>query len=317
MTADVTGAVGVSRADDAADAATTNDPTLSGQPLTGPQHAPTVTASGGSALSAASPSRSRKPKKEPVPPVAVPRIFAHRGMSSLAPENTLAAFRACADHGVKWFELDVDVLADGTVVVIHDATLDRTTSGTGRVAEKTWDDVKDLDTGSWFDPAFSGERIPTLRQVIELMNEHGLNANIELKAGGGRRNSLMPLVEGVLAELEGLSPEREVLISSFNPLMLGEVRRLRPDLELGCLFNSKRMGGMWRNVGEWLGAAAMHPWNEKVGHKGVQKFRRAGYDVNVWTVNDVDEARVLVEWGATGLFTDRAQDLPEEWRAAQ
>lgn len=245
----------------------------------------------------------------------VPRVFAHRGMSSLAPENTLAAFRACAEHGVRWFELDVDVAADGTLVVIHDATLDRTTSGTGRVAEKTWAELRDLDAGSWFDASFSDERIPTLAQVIDLMNEHELNANIELKAGGGRRNSHMPLVEGVLAELKRLAPERDVLISSFNPLMLGEVRRLQPDVALGCLFNSKRMGGMWRNVGEWLGAAAMHPWNEKLTRKGVTKFRDAGYDVNVWTVNDLDEAAILAEWGVTGFFTDRAQDFPEEWRA--
>ena len=146
-----------------------------------------------------------------------PRVYAHRGMSALAPENTLAAFALCAEHGVRWFELDVDVLADGTVVVVHDTTLDRTTDRGGAYHGLSAADLAGIDCGSWFSAAFAGEPLPTLPQVVALMNESGLNANVELKSTDRRRAGA--LVAAVARDLEALDP---ALIARIDGICGGE-----------------------------------------------------------------------------------------------
>ncbi len=244
-----------------------------------------------------------------------PRVIAHRGMSSLAPENTLAAFRLCADHGVRWFEFDCDVLADGTVVVIHDATLDRTTDHKGEVHALTLADLDDVDAGSWFDPRFAGEPVPTLRQVVDLMNEAGLDANLELKHTRGVPGG--PLLAGVARELERLHPDRQLLVSSFDPLLLAGFRRLAPHWPLACLYEHHRFTGIWRSVASLLGAVAIHPGDLGLEAGHVRQFTDAGLAVNVWTVNSVDRAAELFGWGVGAVFTDVAQDFPPEWREAR
>lgn len=246
---------------------------------------------------------------------STPHVIAHRGVSSLAPENTLAAFRMCAEYGVTRFELDVDLLADGTVVVLHDATLDRTTDHTGPYAELTREDLTQIDAGSWFSPEYAEESVPTLDQVVDLMNEAELDANVELKVRRVSAPQQRALVTAVARDLELLDPHRDVLISSFSPLLLHEYRRVDPGARLAVLFENKRMNGLWHPVGLMLDAAAMHPSNRTVTKGSVRRFREAGYHVNVYTVNDPDRGAELVEWGATGLITDRPQDFPEEWRA--
>lgn len=242
-----------------------------------------------------------------------PRVIAHRGMSSLAPENTLAAFRLCAEHGVRWFEFDCDVLADGTVVVLHDSTLDRTTDHTGGYHHLVAADLAGIDAGSWFSPRFAGERLPTLPQVIALMNELGLDANLELKSSGAGAAHARRLLDAVARDLAALDPAREVLVSSFNPVLLAEFHRLAPAWPVACLFEDRWWAGMWRSIADLLDACAIHPELEGLTATRVRRIRDSGRDVNVWTVNSVDRAEELFGWGVTGIFTDIAQDLPAEW----
>ncbi len=111
-------------------------------------------------------------------------VHAHRGGAGLAPENTLAAFRNALALDVDALEMDLHVSADGEVIVIHDATLERTTNGRGYVRNTPLVDLKRLDAGSWFDPRFAGERVPTLREVLETVRASGDNRvrlNIETK----------------------------------------------------------------------------------------------------------------------------------------
>ena len=108
-------------------------------------------------------------------------VQAHRGASAVAPENTLAAFRAAAEQGARWVELDVALLADGTLVVIHDDSVDRTTSGSGNLGTLNRADLDRLDAGAWFHARFAGERLPTLDETIEVLGELGLGANVEIK----------------------------------------------------------------------------------------------------------------------------------------
>ncbi|MGM0386280.1 MAG: glycerophosphodiester phosphodiesterase family protein [Actinomycetota bacterium] len=237
-------------------------------------------------------------------------------MSSLAPENTLAAFRLCAEHGVRWFEFDCDLLADDTVVVLHDSTLDRTTDASGGYRTLTAAGLEGIDAGSWFSGEFAGERLPTLPQVIALMNELGLDANLEIKSSNAGAAHARRLVDAVVRDLEELSPEREVLVSSFSPVLLGEFHRLAPQWPVACLFEDRWWAGMWRSIADLLDAAAIHPKLKGLTAKRVRKIRDSGRDVNVWTVNSVALAQELFGWGVTGVFTDVAQEFPEEWRSA-
>ena len=147
-------------------------------------------------------------------------IFGHRGLSSLAPENTMAAFRCAVDHRVTWVEADVDVIADGTVIICHDSTLDRTTNRTGRYDDLTAADLADIDAGGWFSPRFAGEPLPTLGDLIDLMNDTGLNANIEIKPNGTGKEASLRLIDGVITQPERLRPDVKVIVSSFSHLLL-------------------------------------------------------------------------------------------------
>lgn len=235
-------------------------------------------------------------------------------MSAIAPENTLAAFRACKEHGINWFEFDVGLIADGSAVVIHDNTLDRTTDAEGPVEALTAADLERIDAGSSFSPEFAGERIPTLRQVVDLMNELELDANLEIKAGSPRQ-----LITGVvMTELEQLDPERKVIISSFDPWVLMRVRgalrrwnrrRRKASVTIAFISKANAFGRMWHAIGKAIGATAIHPDVETLDAAHVARYHRAGFAVNVWTVNDADRARELIEWGVDGLFSDNPHEL--------
>ena len=151
------------------------------------------------------------------------RIYAHRGLNHLAPENTLSAIEKVADAGLTWIETDVDILGDGTVIVIHDTTLDRTTNHSGSYYGMDKSDLAGIDAGSWFSSEFAGEPLPTLDQLIELMNRRGINANIEIKSNEAGGAMSMRLLDSILDSLTALDPEREVFFSSFNHVLLAKM----------------------------------------------------------------------------------------------
>ena len=139
-------------------------------------------------------------------------VFAHRGASALAPENTLAAFRRAGEVGAAWVELDVDVISDGTVIVIHDSSLDRTTSSSGSYYDLTATNLPALDAGSWFTAAdgshpFAGEPVPTLRAALEVVAEAGMGVNVELKSCEAGAGASRRLVDGVAVLLDEYAEE--------------------------------------------------------------------------------------------------------------
>lgn len=230
------------------------------------------------------------------------RVFAHRGDNAHAPENTLAAFRLAAES-TGWIELDVDVLADDTVIVCHDSTLDRTTSGRGFYDHLTWPEVATLDAGGWFGSAYAGEGIPRLRDVVAVANERGLSLNVELKSPRGGAQAARRLVAGVAHDLAALEPDRGVLISSFNHPLLSCMREAG-EWPLACLFDRGALGEDWRTLAELVGASAIHPFVGDVTEAWVSEARGRGFDVNPWTVTSVEQARRLASWGVTGFFAD-------------
>lgn len=241
-------------------------------------------------------------------------LFAHRGMSSLAPENTLAAFALCGQHGIRWIECDVDILADGTVVVSHDDTLDRCTDQSGHLAELTKADLGDIDAGSWFHDDFIGEPIPTFEQLITLANQHELNINVEIKSCSAGWAMTDKLIANVITALAQLDTGRELIVSSFNHLALAEFKRRRPQTSVACLFEAASLGDDWESVMQACGADYIHPEDQSLTQAMVARFKSSGYKINVYTVNDLARANQLFNWGVDGVFTDIAHRFPSKYK---
>ncbi|HDO1331816.1 TPA: glycerophosphoryl diester phosphodiesterase [Aeromonas veronii] len=244
----------------------------------------------------------------------VKKIIAHRGMSSLAPENTLAAFRLCRRHGIKWFECDADILADGTVVISHDDTLDRCTNISGSLYTLTADYIHEIDAGGWFSDEYIGERIPTLRELIQVVNEYELDFNLEIKSCTCGWQHTKKLIDGCIKELESLHPERNVIVSSFNHLALVEFKRHRPDTDIACLFEHANLWPDWHSILQACQAYAIHLEDKCLTKEKILMFKQAGYVVNVYTVNSLSRANELFNWGADGIFTDVAHDFPNKYK---
>lgn len=233
--------------------------------------------------------------------------IAHRGASAVAPENTLAAFEKAAEVGADGIELDVRLCADGVPVVIHDATVDGTTDGSGRVAKMTLTQLKQLDAGGWFDPAFAGETIPTLAETLAGVGKR-LLLNIELKGEGMLDGGLTQAVVD-LVEQYGLA--ERVLLSSFNPLVLRRVQRIAPQIPTGLLYASASLP-RFVSLASPRPHTALHPHVSLVSADHVNWIRRRNYRMHVWTVDDPSEMRRLIECDVDGIITnvpDRLHDL--------
>lgn len=238
-----------------------------------------------------------------------PRIYAHRGLSGRAPENTLSAVRAAAEAGATWIEVDLDVLRDGTVILIHDSTLDRTTNRSGRYDDLSAEDLEGIDAGAWFSPRFAGEPLPTLVDLVEVLNETGLKANLELKSNeAGAQRSLL-LLDQLISGLSGLRGEGCILVSSFNHLLLYLLKERAPHLPVACLYEAATLRWDWRSVMELTGAEHIHVEDAGLSREMVRMARGAGYGVSVWTVNSRARAHELLNWGVTGIFTDVAEEM--------
>lgn len=230
-----------------------------------------------------------------------PVVFAHRGASAHAPENTLAAFSLALAKGAPAIELDVKLTTDGKVFVHHDLTLDRTTSGTGSIKKRKWEELSHLDAGSHFGAAFSAERIPLLEQVFETVGRK-LLINIELTNYATPTDSL---VDHVVDLVKRHDLQDWVIFSSFHPFNLARVGRLLPGSFRGMLAFEGNMGGWARGAfGRWAAPQALHPYLKDVSQQLVEAEHARQRKVNIWTVNDPADMRRLFSWGVDGIFTD-------------
>lgn len=244
----------------------------------------------------------------------MPTLIAHRGMSSLAPENTLSAFSLCKDSKVRWFECDVDILQDGTVIISHDDCLDRCTDKKGRLYDINHNDLSTIDAGSWFSDDYIGERLPTIQQLISLINEKELNVNIEIKSCAESAKLSHLLIDNLILALEKLDPQRELIVSSFNFLALSEFKNKRPQTKVACLFENNNIWDDWHSIIEWCKAEYIHPEDKGLTREMVNKFKASGVKINVWTVNSLSRANELFNWGVDGIFTDIAHKFPSKYK---
>jgi len=230
-----------------------------------------------------------------------PLIFAHRGASAHAPENTLAAFELALAQGAHGVELDAKISADGELVVIHDATIDRTTGQKGQVSQLTLAALRELDAGSFFSEKFSGEKIPTLAEVFETIGRRAF-INVELTNYATPHDGLAVKVCDLVKRF-GL--EERILFSSFLPANLARTRGLLPNVPRGLLALGGWMGWWARSFGFNFGDyQALHPNLRDVTPQQVSRVHRLKRRVYVWTVNAAEDLRRLFTWGVDGIFTD-------------
>ncbi len=230
-----------------------------------------------------------------------PIVFAHRGASAHAPENTLAAFKLAVEHGADAIELDAKLSADGEVVVIHDQTVDRTTNGHGAVRQLKLEELKKLDAGLHFSAQFAGERIPTLAEVFEAVGKN-LFINIELTNYESRKDGL---VVRVVELVKKYHMEERVLFSSFFAGNLICAGNLLPEVPRGILAEEGWSGWLARSALRQRAAPhALHPYFADVTRELVRKHHNWQRKVFVWTVNEESEMRRLFDLGVDGVFTD-------------
>jgi glycerophosphoryl diester phosphodiesterase len=219
-----------------------------------------------------------------------PLIIGHRGASGDAPENTLAAFELALQQGADGIEFDVRLSADGQVVVVHDATVDRTTNGVGAISKLTLAELQALDAGL-------GQNIPSQDEVFESFGR-SLLYNVEIKALS-RRNDALELAVADRVEAHGL--QSQVLVSSFSPF---SVRRARKHLTRSTMLAHIRQSGWLRVAHRLIRAEADHPHYPLVDAAYMEWARKRGLRVHVWTVNDAATAKEMARLGVHGIISN-------------
>lgn len=231
-------------------------------------------------------------------------VIAHRGASAYFPENTLVAFQGAMDLGADMIELDVQCTSDGAVVVFHDEKISRCTDGRGRIADYTLARLQKLDAGSWFAQEFRGEKIPTLADVLDLCRNK-IAVNIEIKteavtdaASGGIEEQCLQIVQS--AGMEG-----HVVYSSFDPRALRHLRQIDSAAPIAVLYERGHFGSKRPSqILQQLGANAFNCSVKELNKTRLDDLRAHAVPFNVYTVNDEDNMKKMLEQKARGIFTN-------------
>ena len=229
--------------------------------------------------------------------------MAHRGFSAIAPENTLAAIREAIAVGADGCEFDVRRCADGTVVLLHDKTVDRTTNGKGLVTELSLKQLRKLDAGSWKNAKYQGERVPTLTEALELLKGTGCQAVIEIKMEG-----ISPQVVSTVRELEMVD---QVAVIAFSQNVVREIRELDPQIKCAWLC-SENLKGSASQQADWLQTRARQCKAElldlnfnMLSPDLIAELKRRNLGIWTWTVNEAVVMNALQQWGVDSVTTDR------------
>ena len=228
-----------------------------------------------------------------------PLILGHRGFSGPYPENTPIAFMKIAETKADGIETDVHICKSGELVLCHDEAVDRTSDGHGFICDMTYDELQQLDFGSWKDPSFAGQRIWTLGELLDFCKEAKLILNLELKNG---IEFYPDLERRALAEIRVRRMEDTVFVSSFNHVSMQRFKEIAPDMETGLLYESPL-----QDMAHYLdhcNADNVHPcWHVfEYQPELMELFHSRGMKVNVWTVNDAEAARFMIDLGVDGLI---------------
>jgi len=228
-------------------------------------------------------------------------ITAHRGASAYAPENTLAAVSLALQFRPDFIEIDVHLSRDHQVVLLHDESLDRTTNGSGKIWQQSLAELNHLDAGSWFSARFDSERIPTLKEVIQLVKGH-VKLDIEVKS----HPEQLGLVDHTLNVIAELDFEQQCIITSFDRDALAEVHSRNPNISIGLITSSGIPTNMYKEPYDYFMCAANIVDRELVAH-----IHQVGKKIHVWTVNRAANMRRFLRMGVDGIITNRPDVLRE------
>ncbi len=235
-------------------------------------------------------------------PWPYPRVIAHRGGGSLAPENTLAGLRKAKELGFAGVEFDIMLAGDATPILMHDQTLERTTSGSGAIAETAYRNMQELDAGSWFSREYAGEPVPNFERAGRLCVELGLWADIEIKPAKGFEAETGRAAAVAARELWRGAPVQP-LLCSFQPASLAAAKEAVPELPRGAL--TKGIPPEWEQWMQTLDCVSLHCDYRKLVSQQARAVRNAGYWLLCYTVNDPEVVRMLFDWGVDAVITDR------------
>ncbi len=233
-----------------------------------------------------------------------PWVIAHRGASGYAPENTLAAFQRAVELGAGFIETDLHLTRDARFVALHDDTLDRTTSGHGAVQDFSLAELRELDAGLWFDRPFSGERIPTIEEVLAFSQKHDVIFYLDAKY-----NPAWGMHHALVGALRDAQNTARTIVLSADPSVLESLRRLDPSVMTGLLFAEGEGNAVKASLD--AGARQLCPRAALVTRELVEQAHRSDLSVAAWTANEPEEMRSLIAAGVDGIMTD----FPDRLRA--
>ena len=236
-----------------------------------------------------------------------PILYAHRGFSGKYPENSpLAFYKALEETNVDGIESDVHISKDGKLVIFHDATVERTSNGTGFIKDHTYEEMLQLDIGAWKSPEYAGQHIWTLDQLLDFIKETGLLLNLELK---NYEVFYEGLEERVIEEIVSRRMEEQVSVSSFNHISMQQFKLLNPEIETGLLYDKPYLD-MEAYIAR-SNADNMHPRYMLMQYQPelMQLYHEKGMKVVTWTVDGPDDIRDMLRLGADAIISNDADVL--------
>ena len=240
-------------------------------------------------------------------PWPYPAVVAHRGGGAMAPENTLAGFRAGIAHGYRAAECDVKLSADNVCFLLHDDAVDRTSNGQGLAAELSMASLAQLDGGAWKGAAFAGEALPTFANVAAYCQAQGRLLNVEIKPCPGREEETGRLVAQEAARLWAIAAAPP-LLSSFSAEALRAAQHAEPALPRAWLV--EEVPANWQAMLQEMDCIALHCDHSTLTREQATAIKAAGYQLLCYTVNELARAREIMGWGVDSVCTDRLDLLP-------
>jgi glycerophosphoryl diester phosphodiesterase len=239
-------------------------------------------------------------------PWPYPRLCAHRGAGKLAPENTLTAMRVGHAHGYGMVEFDVKLAADNVAFLLHDATLERTTSGRGRADALPWRELSRLDAGGWHSAKYAGEMLPTFASIARWARAHGVACNVEIKPMPGRERET-----GAAVALDAAALWRDAemlpLLSSFEEASLVAARDAAPLIPRALLLDE--LPADWRDRLRELECVALNAEHKALSAEIVKAAHLGGFRVCCYTPNDPLRVAELAGWGVDTIITDAVDQI--------
>ena len=241
-----------------------------------------------------------------------PTLFAHRGGGAWAPENTLAAMKMGVAHSYAAVEFDVKLSADNVAILMHDATLERTTNGSGLVAQKTIAELETIDAGAWYSEQYRGECIPRFSAISKYLHAQGMMANVEIKPCAGREIDTGRMV-GELCEELWRDRLVKPLVSSFSVEALRAARTAASIVPLGLLVKEPNEQDL--ALLKQLNAVSIHCDHNHINADLVRFFHQHGYRVMTYTANEPLRVAALLAMGVDGIFTDNLEVIAKAFPA--